>query len=376
MPGSWGSMAGAVLLIEAYDGLREDSGLGRNVRSRLLSKEDEQEERVGNAAGPRRRKNSRRPELARVMLRQLLQEARATVVAPCVYDCASSRAAELVGFKAAMLSGGELSIAMNGVVDYGFTTLTDLEWMVSRISETSPLALAVDIENGYGGPLAVYRTCRRLAAAGAQAVQLEDSSHMEQTTDLIGREDYYDKVRAAVAAVAGTNCLLIARSNANPGTEMDEGCERLRTAVELGADMTTMVKLSSLQDATYVAGKVPGWKMYPDVAGKNGVPEVTVQEIYPLGFNFMTMHYLLKAAMDGMLEHGLRNFAEQGCVYTCDKLGATGIPGASATPLFDPQSYMELESRFTGRPRQYTIVGNHVDGFPAGFVRTRAEDRL
>ena len=93
--------------------------------------------------------------MARTVLRDLLRQSKSCVVAPCVYDCASARAVELVGFKAIMLSGGELSLAMNGVVDYGFTNLTDIEWMVSRLSQSSPLALAVDIEDGFGGPLAV-----------------------------------------------------------------------------------------------------------------------------------------------------------------------------------------------------------------------------
>jgi 2-methylisocitrate lyase-like PEP mutase family enzyme len=310
------------------------------------------------------------------ILRDLLKETKNCIVAPCIYDCASARAIELVGFKAAMLSGGELSLAMNGVVDYGFTNVTDIEWMVSRISRTSPLSLAVDIEDGYGGPLAVYRTCKRLAQAGAQAVQLEDSSDMEESTDLLKPEKYYEKVKAAVAALKGTQCMLIARTNADPATQLDEGCERCKKAFELGAEMTTVVKLSNLQDAQYVSKKVPGWKMYPDVKGKNGIPEVRVEEIYPLGFNFMTMHYLLKAAMDGMLEHGKRNFAQQGCLYTCDKIDATGVMGDSATPLFDPQSYMEMESRFTGVKKNYTIVGNDVDAFPEGFVRTAIEDRF
>jgi 2-methylisocitrate lyase-like PEP mutase family enzyme len=275
-----------------------------------------------------------------------------------------------------MLSGGELSIAMNGVIDYGFTNLTDTEWVVSRLSETSPLALAVDVEDGYGGPLSVYRACKRLARAGAQAIQLEDSGNMEETTQLIPREQYYAKVQAAVDALNGTDCMLIARTNANPATELDEGCERMKKAVELGAEMTTVVKLSNLADARYVAAKVPGWKMYPDVAGKNGVPEVTVDDVYPLGFVFMTMHYLLKAAMDGMLEHGKMNFAQQGCMYTIDKDDATGIHGPSATPLFDPQSYMELESKYTGKGKEYTIVGNQVAPYPDGFVRTPIADRL
>jgi methylisocitrate lyase len=314
--------------------------------------------------------------MSKKSLREVLAGADRCVVAPCVYDCASARAVEMVGFPAMMLSGGEVSIAMNGVIDYGFNNLTDLEWITSRISQTSPLPLAADIEDGFGGPLAVYRACKRMARAGASALQLEDSSDMEEATHLIPRERYYEKVRAALAALEGSDCILIARTNADPATELDEAIERCRMSVELGAQMTTVVKLTNLDDAKYVARKVPGWKMYPDVGGKNGVPEVTVDDIYPLGFNFLTMHYTLKAAMDGMLEHGKKNFAQQGSLYTCDKKDATGIDGMSATPLFDPRGYMELEGRFSGKKKEYTIVGHEVEDYPEGFVRTPITDRF
>jgi len=309
-------------------------------------------------------------------LSRLLEQADHCIVAPCVYDCASARAVELVGFEAMMLSGGEVSIAMNGVIDYGFSNLTDIEWITSRISQTSAIPLAADIEDGFGGPLAVYRSARRLAQAGAKALQLEDASDMEESTGLLDREKYYEKVRAAVAALEGTDCFVIARTNADPETQMDEGCERMARAIELGARMTTVVKISTLDHAKYVSSRVPGWKMFPDVRDIEGKPGVTVAEIYPLGFNFLTMHYTLKAAMDGMLEHGLHNVKQQGCHYTCQKVDATGIMGMSATPLFDPQSYMELENRFTGGRKEYTIVGNKVEDFPRGFVRTSIDDRL
>ncbi|HWW64133.1 MAG TPA: isocitrate lyase/PEP mutase family protein [Sphingomonadaceae bacterium] len=314
--------------------------------------------------------------MAKKTLKQLLKESDRCVVAPCVYDCASARAVEMVGFPAMMLSGGEVSIAMNGVIDYGFTNLTDLEWITSRISQTSPLPLAADIEDGFGGPLAVYRSARRMAMAGATALQLEDAGDMEESTGLLPRDRYLEKVKAALAALEGTDCILIARTNADPRTQLDEGCERMRLAHELGAEMTTVVKLGNLEDARYVASKVPGWKMYPDVRGRHGVQNVTVDQIYPMGFNFMTMHYTLKAAMDGMLEHGKKNFAQQGSLYTCDKTDATGIYGMSATPLFDPQGYMELEGRFSGRSKEYTIVGNEVEDYPEGFVKTPITDRL
>lgn len=314
--------------------------------------------------------------MANKSLLHLLENTNHTIVAPCVYDCASARAVELVGFEAMMLSGGEVSIAMNGVIDYGFSNLTDIEWITSRISQTSAIPLAADIEDGFGGPLAVYRSAKRLAMAGAKALQLEDADDMEESTGLLPREKYYEKVRAAVAALEGTDCFLLARTNADPETQMDEGCERMARAIELGAKMSTVVKISTLDHAKYVSSKVPGWKMFPDVRDIDGKPGVTVEDLWPLGFNFLTMHYTLKAAMDGMLEHGLHNVKQQGCHYTCQKVDATGVMGMSATPLFDPQSYMELENRFTGAGKEYTIVGNHVEDFPAGFVRTSIDDRL
>src|SRR3984957_7788656 len=111
--------------------------------------------------------------MAKPSLRQILLSAKACVVAPCVYDCASARAVEMVGFPAMMLSGGEVSIAIKSVLDDGFTNLTGTELITSRISQTSPLPLAADIENGYGGPLAVYRACKRMARGGATALPLE-----------------------------------------------------------------------------------------------------------------------------------------------------------------------------------------------------------
>ena len=117
-----------------------------------------------------------------------------------------------VGFRLLFLSGGEVSIAMNGVIDYGFTGLTDLEWAVSRIATTSSVPLICDIEDGFGGPLAVYRSAKRLSAAGAAAIQLEDSADMEESTSILSREKYFAKVRAALKALKGTDCILIARA--------------------------------------------------------------------------------------------------------------------------------------------------------------------
>ena len=151
-------------------------------------------------------------------LRQILDASDKCFLVPCVYDCASNHAVEMCGFPVSLLSGGEVSISRNGVIDYGFTNLTDLEEVISRVASTSAIPLIADIEDGFGGPLAVYRAAKRLAAAGAAAVQLEDSADMEESTKILPRDKYMAKVRAALEALDGTDCLLIARSNADPLT--------------------------------------------------------------------------------------------------------------------------------------------------------------
>lgn len=314
-------------------------------------------------------------------LKQILEEKNGECfLVPCVYDCASQRAVEMCGFPVSLLSGGEVSIAMNGVIDYGFTNLTDLEWMVSRVAQTASIPLIADIEDGFGGPLAVYRSAKRLARAGAAAVQLEDSADMEETTKITDRATYMAKVRAAIEALEGTDCLLIARTNADPDNEEEfiEGCERLNEAMALGAQLAMMVKVATYEHAVKLAERVKGAKIFADVRAENGTgkPYCSMTQLTPLGYVMCSTHYTMKAAMEGMLEHGRENFKNQSVEYSFTHASGTGQPGFSATPLFDPQSYMELENKFTQKEKEYTIVGNHVEDYPEGWTRPNIKDRL
>jgi 2-methylisocitrate lyase-like PEP mutase family enzyme len=313
--------------------------------------------------------------MKKASLRELLTGATSCLVMPCIYDGASAKAVEMVGFKSMMFSSGEFSASTIGLPEYGFNNLSDVEWMVNRVTMSSPLPLAVDIEDGYGGPLQVYRTVKRMVRAGATALQMDDGAPGDPS-GLIDRPGYMMKVKAALEALEGTDCMLIARTNADPKTQLDEAVARCAEAHALGAEMTTVVRLSNIEDAAYVAERVPGWKMYPDASGHNGVPEVTVDQIYPLGFNMLTIHYLLKAAMDGMLEHGFKNVAQSGCLYTCDKVDATGIFGESGTPLFDPQALMAMEAEYTGVEKVYQIGDHKMPEVPERFVRTPAKLRF
>lgn len=309
-------------------------------------------------------------------LKDLFGEGRC-ILAPCVYDAASARAVELVGFEAMMFSGGEFSLASHGLVDDGFNNLTDVEAAVSRIAASSTIPLAVDIEGGYGGPVAVHRTAKRLARVGAAALQLEDAADLGKTGEVLPREQYYAKVRAAVAALEGTDTILIARTNVDPAVDMDEAIARCLGALENGAHMTTVVKLANLKDAETVATHVPGWKMYPDASASGDQAEVELEQVEALGYNLLTVHFLLKAAMEGMLAHARENLARRNVVYTVNHAEGSGLRSESATPLFEPQELMRFEAELsrTGA-REYRLGAKSIPGIPDGFRTAPIEQRF
>lgn len=290
-------------------------------------------------------------------LRELMEKG--CVLAPCVYDCASARAAELSGFSAIFLSGAELSMSMNGMPDLGVLNLEELLWATRRITEMSPLPLGVDIEDGFGGPLQVFRTCERMAQAGAAGVLLEDETEPGFARsvvegNLLPRKEYLAKVRAAVDALAGSGCMLMARTNYPLDTpeRFDEAVGRALDALELGAGMAVVNRTRDLETAKRVARRIPGFKCYPDLNQDGGLPPVRIEDIEPLGYRYVTMHYMLKAAMAGMLEYGDRHFADRNNLYSLNQT-PRGVSGQSAQPFFRPQQWLDFEAEYTGKPIKF-----------------------
>jgi methylisocitrate lyase len=284
----------------------------------------------------------------KVTLRKLLEQGQ--VFAPCVYDCLSLRCVELAGFKAALLSGGAYAYSMCGVPDMGLLNPDELVWITTRMTDTSPLPIIVDADDGYGeSPLTTYRTVMRLAKAGAMAVTIDDStgirgwerqfSENEGPHQVVSREIFLAKIRAAVEAVKNTDCIVIARTEAlisQHGMEepterfgsshsflvttpsqagIKEAIARCLAARELGVEMTLVIGLKTIEQGKLVAEQDPGWKMWPDVGVTDGRSDVDLADIAKLGFNLVTMHYTEKGAMFGMLDYGMRAIKDQNTVY-------------------------------------------------------------
>ncbi|CAN5343698.1 hypothetical protein BH10PSE9_BH10PSE9_00420 [soil metagenome] len=265
--------------------------------------------------------------------------AKEQVFTPCVWDCYSAKAAEMAGFKAILLSGASLGFSMSGVPDLGLHNQEELIWATDRIADYSPLPLIIDADDGFGETINAYRTCRRLAKAGAGAILIEDTPNergsgrfgaaMEAATragkvdgnvphPVVSQELWLSKIKASLDACAGTDCVVIARTESKLELGLDDAIERCVKAAELGAEMTYVHALRTLDECKKVAKVLPGWKMFGDVATVNGVPFVRLEEIEALGFNLVSMHYLEKGSMYGMMEYGRQVFKNRSTAYADD----------------------------------------------------------
>lgn len=298
----------------------------------------------------------------RTTLKELV--AKKQVFAPCIWDCMSARAAESVGFEATLLSGGALAGAF-GLPDIGLITADDLVRQTEYITQCSPLPCIIDADDGYGQtPLNAYRLTKRLVRAGAMALTVDDttgwrgynrwgrqlrSGQKDGSIDhpVISRDEWLAKMKACLEAVDGTDCLLIARTECKLKEGLDEAIERCIRARELGAEMTLIIGLMNLEEAERVAKYVPGWKMWPDVMSRNGVPDVELKDIEPLGFNLVTMHIFEKGAIYGMLDFGKHVIRDRNTVYHDQhNMGMTKEEAKKAFSMEQDRHWFEKEARF------------------------------
>lgn len=290
-------------------------------------------------------------------IRKILSEQQ--IFAPCVHDCMSTRTVEFCGYNGVFLSGGTTQNSMLGMPDIAAMSLDELVWAVTRIADYTYLPLFVDADHGYGeGPLNVFRTASRLQKAGAVGFSIEDTAGVHgwermtvnnQNESVVPVETWLSKIRAAKAATEGSDCIVIARTETKFSQGLDAAIERCQRALDVGADMTMIVGIKTIDDCRKIAEKVPGWKMYPDLFSHDGIPDVNIDEVYTLGFNLVTMHYLQKGAMYGMLKYGMENFKNKSAVFS-DQHDMGGISTEEQKRLrgFDAEKWFEMERMFYG----------------------------
>lgn len=89
--------------------------------------------------------------------------------------------------------------------------------------------------------------------------------------------------------------------------------------------------------------------MYPDLFSHDGIPDVDIDEVYQLGFNLVTIHYLQKGAMYGMMKYGMENFKNKSAVFSDNHdMGGLSVETQKKLRSFDAEKWFEMENRFHG----------------------------
>jgi 2-methylisocitrate lyase-like PEP mutase family enzyme len=211
------------------------------------------------------------------------------MVMPGVYDVLSAKIAERVGFPAVVLTGYGVAATHLGEPDFGLLTQTEILDVARRVTAAVRLAVIVDGDTGYGGPLNVQRMVRELLGMGARGVILEDQrwpkrcGHMRDK-QVIDAEEHAAKIRAAREATGGNRPFLItARTDALETQGLDEAIRRALIYKEAGADVLFVEGPRTREELRRIGRELPGPLAVNLIEGGR-TPLCSLEELHEMGF--------------------------------------------------------------------------------------------
>jgi 2-methylisocitrate lyase-like PEP mutase family enzyme len=175
-------------------------------------------------------------------MKALLNEPALQVVPGCG-DGLGARLVEEAGFRIGFASGSSISATRLAMPDMDLLTFSEMRDTVEAMIAAAPGVLwLADGDTGYGNAIAVQKTVRAYARAGAAAVLIEDKQWPRQLGHkgaklVVDREEARLRCRAAVAAAREEGVLLLARTDARGSRGFEEALLRLQDFVAEGADI-------------------------------------------------------------------------------------------------------------------------------------------
>src|SRR5919199_1552853 len=230
------------------------------------------------------------------------------VVAPGAYDCLTARAIEQAGFPAVYMTGAGTAATL-GYPDYGLLTMTEMADNVGHIAAAVDVPVVADADTGYGNELNVVRTVREYARRGIAAIHIEDQGfpkkcgHLDDK-EIVPREEYLAKIRAAAAAKPDPNFLIIARTDARAVAGLDEAIARANAALEAGADMAFVEAPQTLEEVEAVPRRVNGPCLLNVVRGGK-TPEIDLRRAEAMGYRLAIVPGLLLKSVIGACDEAL-----------------------------------------------------------------------
>lgn len=160
-------------------------------------------------------------------------------IAPSCNDGIQARLVEWLGFPLVHISGSGQHRTL-GFADAGLLTLTEMVDKAREIVDAVNIPIVSDCETGYGNAVNVTRSVREFEKAGVAALHIEDqmtpkrAGHEGFDVGLVSREEFVNKIKAALDTRRDQNLVIIARSEAKDS--LQERIDRVSACCEAGAD--------------------------------------------------------------------------------------------------------------------------------------------
>jgi 2-methylisocitrate lyase-like PEP mutase family enzyme len=240
-------------------------------------------------------------------LRSLLG-ADAMVIAPGAYDGLTAKLVAQAGFPAVYMTGAGTSVSQ-GYPDFGLLTMSEMVENAARIVRAVDVPVIADADTGYGNELNAFRTVQEYESRGVAAIHIEDQvspkkcGHLDDK-EVIAREDYVAKIRAAVAAKRDRDFMIIARTDARAVAGLDEALTRANAALQAGADMAFVEAPQTMQELAEVPKRVAGPCLLNVVRGGK-TPEIDLRQAQQMGYRLAIVPGLLLKAVIGACDEAL-----------------------------------------------------------------------
>jgi 2-methylisocitrate lyase-like PEP mutase family enzyme len=227
------------------------------------------------------------------------------VVAPGAYDCITARLIERAGFDAVYMTGAGTAATL-GYPDFGLVTMSEMVANAGRIAATVDLPVIADADTGYGNELNVVRTVREYETAGVAGIHIEDQGfpkkcgHLEDK-EIVPREDWLAKIRAAASARRSPDFLVIARTDSRAVAGFDEAIARANAALAAGADMAFVEAPQTMEEVAAVPRLVNGPCLLNVVRGGK-TPDLDLGEAERIGYKLAIVPGLLIKNVVGICE--------------------------------------------------------------------------
>lgn len=244
-------------------------------------------------------------------LRELMQKD-GMIVAPGAYDGITASFIKAAGHDVIYMTGSGTSASL-GYPDYGLATMTEMVANANRIVSATGLPLIADADTGFGNELNVTRAVREYERHGVAAIHLEDQGfpkkcgHLDDK-EVIPKEAFFAKLRAAAAARRSEDFQIIARTDARAVNGWDDAIARANGALENGADIVFFEAAQSIEEVARIPQLINGPCLL-NIVHKGKTPRVELADAEAMGYKIAILPSILLRHIFGACEQMLAELA-------------------------------------------------------------------